>query len=163
MFTCTPYSGWIGTQVAVDFRFQHGMISEQLYAQINEACKGQWGKYEAPTEPCKSLLEDPVRPCLSHAGDTYDMGGGYYLYDTCGNDLLALGPDNFPIQDMEKAQADIASTVKMSLSSSTCERALPCCIFKFLCLEPTTNLLQTFNDAEGQTAIRWCADAGRLY
>ena len=44
---------------------------------------------------------------MSHAGDTYDMGGGYYLYDTCGNDLLALGPDNKPIEDFEQAQQDV--------------------------------------------------------
>lgn len=29
----------------------------------------------------------------SIAGDTYDMGGGYFLYDTCGADLLALTAD----------------------------------------------------------------------
>merc|ERR1711953_796097 len=34
--------------------------------------------------------EDPVRPCLSIAGDTYDMGGGYFLYDTCSRDMLAM-------------------------------------------------------------------------
>jgi carboxypeptidase C (cathepsin A) len=40
IYTCTPYSGWIGTQVAVDFRFRHGMISEDLYARINKVrCK----------------------------------------------------------------------------------------------------------------------------
>lgn len=111
VFTCTPYSGWIGTQVALDFRFRHGMISEELYARINKACEGQWGTYEAPGKECADLLEDPVRPCLSQAGDTYDMGGGYYLYDTCGNDLLALGEDNRPIQDMEKARLDVQSAV----------------------------------------------------
>ena len=30
------------------------------------------------------------------AGDTNSMGGGYFLYDTCGDDLLALGPDGHP-------------------------------------------------------------------
>jgi hypothetical protein len=62
VYTCTPYSGWIGTQVAVDFRYQHGMISEDLYAQINQVCAGQWGTYEAPSAECATLLEDPVRP-----------------------------------------------------------------------------------------------------
>jgi hypothetical protein len=38
-------------------------------------------------------LEDPLRPLKSIAGDTYDMGGGYFLYDTCGADLLALTAD----------------------------------------------------------------------
>jgi serine carboxypeptidase-like clade 1 len=93
VFTCTPYSGWAGTQVALDFRFRHGMISEPLYAKINAACQGQWGTLGAPTsEACRTLLEDPVRPCLAEAGDTYEMGGGYYLYDTCDPDLLALDP-----------------------------------------------------------------------
>jgi carboxypeptidase C (cathepsin A) len=26
IFTCTPYSGWIGTQVALEFRFRHGNV-----------------------------------------------------------------------------------------------------------------------------------------
>eukprot|EP00040_Diaphanoeca_grandis_P039304 m.258713 g.258713 ORF g.258713 m.258713 type:complete len:511 (-) comp36943_c0_seq1:277-1809(-) len=103
VFTCTPYSGWLGTKVALDFRFGHGMISESLYAEITEACKSWWkgGKpYPDPDGPsmegppegseCRKLLEDPVRPCMSKAGDTYDMGGGYFLYDTCTADLLAL-------------------------------------------------------------------------
>eukprot|EP01062_Namystynia_karyoxenos_P063870 TRINITY_DN5666_c0_g1_i1.p2 TRINITY_DN5666_c0_g1~~TRINITY_DN5666_c0_g1_i1.p2 ORF type:complete len:503 (+),score=127.94 TRINITY_DN5666_c0_g1_i1:78-1586(+) len=98
VFTCTPYSGWIGTQVALDFRFQHGMISEPTYRKINAACAGHWGTYDAPPEPCKSLLEDPIRPVMSEAGDTYDMGGGYFLYDTCSPDLLALGGSGTPGQ-----------------------------------------------------------------
>merc|ERR1719174_2637536 len=68
------------------------MISEALYAKINKVCEGQWGTYEPPSKACAELLEDPVRPCLSVAGDTYDMGGGYFLYDTCDPDLLALDP-----------------------------------------------------------------------
>ena len=92
VLTCTPYSGWIGTQVALDFRFGHGMISEQLYAKINAACEGQWGTFDAPSKECAELLEDPVRPCLNEAGDTYGMGGGYFLYDTCDPDLMALDP-----------------------------------------------------------------------
>ena len=32
VYTCTPYSGWAGTQVAVDFYFGHGMISPQTCA-----------------------------------------------------------------------------------------------------------------------------------
>ena len=92
VFTCTPYSGWIGAQVAVDFRFRHGMISEALYAQINEACEGEWGTYEAPASAeCRALLEDPIEPTWKQSGDTNSMGGGYFVYDTCGNDLLALG------------------------------------------------------------------------
>merc|ERR1712216_170600 len=53
--------------------------------------------FDPPPEPCRTLLEDPVRPCKSIAGDTYDMGGGYYLYDTCSQDMLALDKfDNLP-------------------------------------------------------------------
>jgi len=84
VFTCTPYSGWIGTKVAVDFRYRHGMISDDKYEKINAACNGQWETYEPPTSPtCVMLLEDPIRPVMSEAGDTYSMGGGYFLYDTC--------------------------------------------------------------------------------
>ena len=53
-------------------------------------CQGQWDTFESPGEECAELLEDPVRPVLSSAGDTYQMGGGYYLYDTCDPDLLSL-------------------------------------------------------------------------
>eukprot|EP00755_Sulcionema_specki_P007838 Sspe_Gene.39311::Locus_18961_Transcript_1_1_Confidence_1.000_Length_1578::g.39311::m.39311/K16296/SCPL-I; serine carboxypeptidase-like clade I len=93
VFTCTPYSGWIGTQTSVEFLYGHGMIREATYKKINEACAGHWGTYDAPPEPCKSLLENPIRPVMSEAGDTYDMGGGYFLYDTCGTDLLTVGKD----------------------------------------------------------------------
>ena len=31
---------------------------------------------------------------MAYAGDVYTMGGGYYLYDTCGSDLLARGDDD---------------------------------------------------------------------
>eukprot|EP00947_MAST-08B_sp_MAST-8B-sp1_P003735 g3735.t1 len=94
VFTCTPYSGWIGTQVALDFRFRHGMISEALYAEINAACAGEWGTYDAPkSAKCAKLLEDPVRPVLNEAGDTYEMGGGYFLYDTCPGDDLVTAVD----------------------------------------------------------------------
>jgi hypothetical protein len=55
---------------------------------------------------------------MSHAGDTYDMGGGYYLYDSCGEDLLALGPDNKPIQDMERALKDIRAAAEAIISAN---------------------------------------------
>ena len=45
-----------------------------LYARVNEACQGQWGTYSAPSQECQALLEDPVRPCLKEAGDTYENG-----------------------------------------------------------------------------------------
>ncbi len=93
VFTCTPYSGWIGTRVALDFRFRNGMINETLYAAILEACKHTDWNFEGFDGPpagsrCHLLLEDPIRPCLSSAGDTYEMGGGYFLYDTCDGDLM---------------------------------------------------------------------------
>eukprot|EP00940_MAST-03C_sp_MAST-3C-sp2_P002960 g2960.t1 len=95
VFTCTPYSGWLGTQVAVDFRFRHGMIPEDLYERINTVCADEWDTFDPPrSKACQDILEDPIRPCLSVAGDTYTMGGGYFLYDTCGSDLLALGGDD---------------------------------------------------------------------
>jgi len=91
VYTCTPYSGWLGTQVALDFRFRHGMINESLYNTINQVCANQWNTFEGPTsQECRDLLEDPIRPVLSSAGDTYNMGGGYYLYDTCDGDLLDM-------------------------------------------------------------------------
>jgi len=96
VYTCTPYSGWAGTQVSLDFLYGHGMVPDALKARVDEAC-GEWYVSEPPgpqTEPptaCADLLEDPVRPVKSAAGDTYDMGGGYFLYDACADDLLALG------------------------------------------------------------------------
>lgn len=98
VFTCTPYSGWMGTQVAVDFRYGHGMISERTYNVINEACEGQWNTFDPPSAACAKVLEDPIRPVLSETGDTDAMGGGYFLYDTCDPDLLKVGPKGFPIQ-----------------------------------------------------------------
>lgn len=108
VYTCTPYSGWRGVKVALDFRYGHGMIPEPLYKDIYEKCAGWWsdepfphGKdmFDAPPEPCAKLLEDPVRPCMSIAGDTYRMGGGYFLYDTCSEDMMALGDDHLPHPD----------------------------------------------------------------
>ena len=61
MHTCTPYSGWIGTKVAVDFRYDHAMISDELYARINKECEGKWGSYESPGGECARLLGDPTR------------------------------------------------------------------------------------------------------
>ena len=116
VFTCTPYSGWIGTQVALDFRFRHGMISEPLYARVNEACQGQWGTYSAPSQECQTLLEDPVRPVLEEAGDTYEMGGGYYLYDTCGPDLLALDAETHRPRAVRPEEYTVAHLKSASLS-----------------------------------------------
>jgi serine carboxypeptidase-like clade 1 len=95
VYTCTPYSGWRGTQTSLEFLFRHGMLPEGKKKQIDAACKDWY--VEAPPGPttdppaaCAALLEDKVRPAKSIAGDTYEMGGGYFLYDSCGKDLLAL-------------------------------------------------------------------------
>lgn len=64
------------------------MIPEDLYASILTACDGEWETYAGPkSKRCRELLEDPIRPVKSVAGDTYTMGAGYFLYDTCANDL----------------------------------------------------------------------------
>ncbi|KAJ9451400.1 Serine carboxypeptidase-like 21 [Diplonema papillatum] len=81
--TCTPYSGWAGTKVALDFRYYHALISEETYNKVNAACEGHYGTVEAPPEPCKSLLENPIDPVNSETGTIETMGGGYFLYDTC--------------------------------------------------------------------------------
>ena len=103
--TCTPYSGWIGAKTAVEFRFYHGMIKEETYQKIVTACKDYWYQYDAPPEPCKSLIGDPIRPVISEAGDTYNMGGGYFLYDQCQPDLEALSGKgrDVPTPDREGA------------------------------------------------------------
>ena len=88
------------------------MIPEPLYKQIYKECGSWWddepfphGKsatmFDAPPRACAELLEDPVRPCKSIAGDTYSMGGGYFLYDTCSEDMMALSPtDHMPRSDV---------------------------------------------------------------
>ena len=124
VFTCTPYSGWLGTKVSVDFIYRHGMVSETFYAQLREACADF---FAAPTfdppasKQCRDLLEDPIRPCKSIAGDTYSMGGGYFLYDTCDYDLMALDDDGIPF-----AQKGKTSSVS-SLVAETKKRATRSC------------------------------------
>ena len=88
--TCTPYSGWIGTKTALDFRYGHGMVKEETYQKIQEVCKGQWGTYDPPSDDCKALLGDPINPVVEETGPVDDMGGGYFLYDICAPDLEAL-------------------------------------------------------------------------
>jgi len=126
VYTCTPYSGWRGVKVALDFRFGHGMIPEDLYAKIYRSCSSWWGDepfpanpnmFDAPPEPCRTLLEDPVRPCMSVAGDTYDMGGGYFLYDTCTEDMLALSkedhkphPERFELEAAPPTSSEYSNT-----------------------------------------------------
>lgn len=118
VYTCTPYSGWRGVKVAVDFRYGHGMVPEPLYKEIYAECGSWWGDDpypanpgmdEEPPAPCRRLLEDPVRPCMSVTGDTYSMGGGYFLYDTCSQDMLALSPgDHLPHPERVSLPADPA-------------------------------------------------------
>jgi len=98
VYTCTPYSGWAGTQISLDFLYGHGMIPDGLKSQIDDACADWYvaeppGPQTAPPTACSDLLEDPIRPVKSVAGDTYEMGGGYFLYDTCASDLLARDPE----------------------------------------------------------------------
>lgn len=74
------------------------MIPDDVKERVDKIC-GAWyvseppGPQTPPPTACAVALEDPVRPLKSIAGDTYDMGGGYFLYDTCGADLLALTAD----------------------------------------------------------------------
>ncbi|KAK7240021.1 serine-type carboxypeptidase [Aureococcus anophagefferens] len=93
VYTCTPYSGWAGTQVSLDFLHGHGMIPDAAKRAIDAACADWYvaappGPQAPPPPACAAALEDPVRPAMSVAGDTYEMGGGYFLYDSCGADLL---------------------------------------------------------------------------
>ena len=64
------------------------------------------------------------------------MGGGYYLYDTCGNDLLALGEDNRPIQDMEKARLDVQSAVVRLNADGTIASTTMLLVGSVDCLSP---------------------------
>eukprot|EP01064_Diplonema_japonicum_P024759 TRINITY_DN3546_c1_g3_i1.p1 TRINITY_DN3546_c1_g3~~TRINITY_DN3546_c1_g3_i1.p1 ORF type:complete len:503 (+),score=98.87 TRINITY_DN3546_c1_g3_i1:29-1510(+) len=126
--TCTPYSGWIGTKTSVDFLFGHGMIKDATYKKINEACKGHWGTFEAPPEPCKSLLGDPIRPVMWEAGDTYNMGGGYFLYDNCQPDLMALngkGSKDAPDRETALQRKGLRSAYDLNSGEYACgqERA----------------------------------------
>ena len=88
VFTCTPYSGWAGTQVATEFRFRHGMVSEADFTAVSEACADDWARsmedsYNPPeSTECRALLETSDRPMLSKAGDTYQMGGGKLIAGT---------------------------------------------------------------------------------
>jgi len=71
------------------------MLPEAKKREIDVACADWYvtappGPEDEPPAQCKALLEDAVRPAKSIAGDTYDMGGGYFLYDSCGRDLLGV-------------------------------------------------------------------------
>jgi hypothetical protein len=75
----------------------------------------QWGTYAAPaSKKCADLLEDPVRPVLREAGDTYDMGGGYFLYDTCGEDLLAIDPKTHKPRAVEEHEYTVDHLIRRS-------------------------------------------------
>lgn len=71
------------------------MLPEAKKREIDAVCASWYqtappGPQVPPPDACAALLEDAVRPVKSIAGDTYQMGGGYFLYDSCGRDLLAL-------------------------------------------------------------------------
>ncbi|GAB5354882.1 hypothetical protein AAMO2058_000157800 [Amorphochlora amoebiformis] len=91
--------------VGVDFRYGHGMISDETYIRVNEACKNDWGRFDAPrNKTCRKLLgDDPARPVIQEAGDTFTMGGGYYLYDHCGSDLYRLSKSGLPEPNVTSA------------------------------------------------------------
>ena len=98
VFTCTPYSGWAGTKISLDFLYGHGMIPDIVKERVDDVCADWYvseppGPQTPPPTKCAEALEDPIRPLKSIAGDTYDMGGGYFLYDTCAADLVAYRAD----------------------------------------------------------------------
>ena len=52
LHSCTPYSGWRGVKVALDFRFGHGMIPEALYKRIYAACDA-WHAFRRALPPAR--------------------------------------------------------------------------------------------------------------
>ena len=39
VFTCTPYSGWAGTQISLEFLYGHGSLPDSRKREIDAACK----------------------------------------------------------------------------------------------------------------------------
>jgi hypothetical protein len=117
------------------------MIPEPLYKDIYEKCGSWWSDepfphgtdmFDAPPEPCAKLLEDPVRPCKSIAGDTYRMGGGYFLYDTCSEDMMALGDDHLP-HPIEAAAAAAAAGERRRLQAPPTSAEFPMSSGEYAC------------------------------
>ena len=42
MYTCTPYSGWAGTKISLDFLYGHGMIPDIVKERVDEVCADWW-------------------------------------------------------------------------------------------------------------------------
>ena len=88
VLTCTPYScghtGGIcaggGTDVAVDFRFGHGLASQPTYAEYVAACGQQ--HWDDPSPACINAINKFTDETATGglAGSTYN------IYDMCGND-----------------------------------------------------------------------------
>ena len=91
VLTCTPYScghtGGIcaggGTEVAVDFRFGHGLASQPTYAQYVALCGDQ--RWDDPSPECINAINKFTDETATGglAGSTYN------IYDMCGDDDAA--------------------------------------------------------------------------
>eukprot|EP00937_MAST-01D_sp_MAST-1D-sp2_P006247 g6247.t1 len=62
VFTCTSHSGWIGTQVALDFRSGHGMLSEKLYVRGTPAPTPPAATAPAPAPSAARAPSPPPAP-----------------------------------------------------------------------------------------------------
>ena len=84
VYTCTPYSGWAGTKIALDFLYGHGMIPDIIKERVDEVC-ADWYASSRPARrhrhrrQCAHALEDPIRPLKSIAGDTRTWAVGISL------------------------------------------------------------------------------------
>ncbi|KAH8074265.1 serine carboxypeptidase [Aureococcus anophagefferens] len=115
VYTCTPYSGWAGTQVSLDFLHGHGMIPDAAKRAIDAACADWYvaappGPQAPPPPACAAALEDPVRPAIAAAappprrvsarhvrGSAYANDAGEYA---CGQENAASVWLNLPaVQD----------------------------------------------------------------
>ena len=47
VYTCTPYSGWAGTKISLDFLYGHGMIPDIIKERVDEVC-ADWYVSEPP-------------------------------------------------------------------------------------------------------------------
>ncbi|KAH8095417.1 serine carboxypeptidase [Aureococcus anophagefferens] len=74
VYTCTPYSGWAGTQVSLDFLHGHGMIPDAAKRAIDAAC-ADWCVASAAGRRRRRAgvapRSGPRPPAMSVAGDTY--------------------------------------------------------------------------------------------
>lgn len=72
---CTPYSGWIATQIALEYRWKRGQLPDEIYDKANRLCADFWANPTREGPPngsaCREILIDPTRPCLNVTGDSY--------------------------------------------------------------------------------------------